>query len=210
MWGLCYTEIMAIEKRHFVLLFCLILIFNFPAAPQDLPEHWKTWLDDEIDPNIRIPYSDQFTFGVERTLMKNTTLSLTVIRCIYENPNRQINAYGTVSLAWGFVLTPRFTFQSGWNWTRYITGPRWAGRPPIYVEDRGTQKLPAQISLDLRLEKLFTLTGRMRIGIILDAFNILNRGVETEIESNIADVNFGLATSVCDSRYFRVGLRFFF
>jgi len=62
----------------------------------------------------------------------------------------------------------------------------------------------------LRLEKIFALIGRMRIGLILDAFNIFNREVETDVESNIAYVNFGKADSVCDPRYFRVGLRFFF
>ena len=50
----------------------------------------------------------------------------------------------------------------------------------------------------------------MKIGLILDAFNIINRGVETDVSENIAYVDYGKATSVSDPRYFRVGLRFFF
>ena len=288
--------------------------------------------NDKMDPNIKIPYSDQFTFGLERTLMKDTVLSLTFIYREYkdfiahvntgagwtlgpwtfenesgqdqtidiyykdsgttdeylitnpraglspadiitpknkytgfsvalskrfsdgwmfhldytysvtkgnhgnddstgawggrafENPNRQINAYGfltydaphalnvygTVSLPLGFILTPRLLVQSGWNWEKYVSGPRSVGRVPIRLEGRGAERVPTQISLDLRLEKDFTFTERMRIGLILDVFNIFNRGVQTTIESNVQYLNFSKALTVCPPRYVRVGLRFFF
>jgi outer membrane receptor protein involved in Fe transport len=284
-----------------------------------------------IDPNVRIPHSDQFTFGLERTLMKDTALSLTFIYreyknfiarvnreatwdkypwtfvdedgnsqtidiyrtgadsedrfvvanptegaseseiltpknkytglsialnkrfsdgwmfhidytysqtkgnhtntttaswggTFYENPNRQLNAsgylpydaphalniYGTVSLPFGFILTPRFTFQSGWNYTRTVTGPSAAGRPSIFIESRGSNRLPAQVSLDFRLEKLFSFTEKMKLGLMLDAFNVFNRGVETSLGGNVLLVNYGKAFSVCEPRYFRVGLRLYF
>jgi len=288
--------------------------------------------DKEIDPNIKVPYSDQFTVGLERTLMKDTTLTLTFTHRIYKNfiaqintgaewelypwtytdengqtqtldiywklpgyadaylvtnpeegqsssvittprntytgfsvvlnkrfsdgwmfhidytysvtkgnhpntwtggtwggsyytnPNNQLNAqgyldydaphvlniYGTVTLPLGFNLTPRFSLQSGWNWTRIITGPGWAGRPSIYLDERGSNRLPTWTSFDLRLEKTFALDERRKIGLILDAFNIFNTGIETWIGTNINSVYYGRATSVSDPRYFRVGLRFFF
>ena len=288
--------------------------------------------NDKMDPNIRVPYSDQFTFGLERTLMKDMVLSLTFIyreykdfiahvntgagwtlapwtfenengqdqtidiyyrdsgtsdaylitnpgtgvsRNVlinpknkytgfsvalskrfsdgwmfhidytysvtkgnqandsstgawggrgYENPNRQINAYGnlpydaphalnlygTVSLPLGFVLTPRLLVQSGYNWEKYVSGPKSVGRVPIRLEDRGAERLPTQISFDLRLEKDFTFTERMRLGLMFDAFNIFNRGVQTSVETNIQYLNYGKALTVSAPRYLRVGLRFFF
>ena len=142
----------------------------------------------------------------------------------FENPNRQINAYGyliydaphalniygTVSLPWGFVLTPRFTYQSGGNWTPYVEVNEIAGSPWVFLEDRGSERLPDQIALDLRLEKLFTFTDRYRLGLILDAFNIFNRGVPTGVYGQVNGANYRKANSVCDPRYFRVGMRLYF
>jgi len=100
--------------------------------------------------------------------------------------------------------------QSGWNWEKYVSGPKATGRVPIRLEDRGAERVPTQMSLDLRLEKDFTLTEKMRIGLMLDAFNILNRGIQTTVESNVQYLNFRKALTVCDPRFIRVGLRFFF
>jgi len=142
----------------------------------------------------------------------------------FENPNRQINAYGyliydaphalniygTVSLPLDLVLTPRFTYQSGWNWTPYVQVSEIAGSPWVFLEPRGSERLLAQIALDLRLEKLFTLTPRYKLGVILDAFNIFNRGVPTSLYGQVNGPNYKKASGVCDPRYFRVGIRFFF
>jgi outer membrane receptor protein involved in Fe transport len=293
-------------------------------------EPWSTGVT--IDPDISMPYSDQFTFGIERTLMKDMTLSLTFVHRIYknfiahidtssqwelsswtftdengqqqtmdvyrrlpgpdeymvtnprkgqspsviitpenkytgfsislnkrfsdgwmfhidytysvakgnhtndygggsgggyyyENPNRQINAYGplaydaphylhlygTVNLPLGFVLTPRVRFRSGDNWHRWRDGPGWGtASVPIRIEERGSRRFPNITDFDLRLEKVFTLTGRMRIAAMLDVFNIFNSGVETWAATRITNPNYGLATSITAPRYIRVGLRFFF
>jgi hypothetical protein len=50
----------------------------------------------------------------------------------------------------------------------------------------------------------------MKLGIMFDAFNVFNRGVETSLYSNVGLVNYGKAGTVCEPRYFRVGLRFYF
>jgi len=299
-------------------------------------EHYAT-VEHKMDPDITIPYSDQFTFGIERTLMKDMTLSLTFVHRIYKNfiaqintgaqwklspwtftdengqqqtidiyekdpdytdewlitnpregqspsviltpknkytgfsislnkrfsdgwmfhidytysvakgnhandydtgasgddyyynPNRQINnygpleydaphylhIYGTVELPLGFVLTPRFLLQSGRNWNRYLTN-YWAGPVDIDIEETGSRRLPYRKNLDLRLEKVFMLPGRTRIGVILDVFNVFNSGVEELIESNIALPTYGKAIrqdvipGVTAPRYIRLGLRFFF
>lgn len=285
-----------------------------------------------VDPDISMPYSDQFTFGIERTLMKDTTLSLTFVHRIYknfiamvnmgsqwelgpwtftdengqqqtmniyrklpgysedflitnpregmspsvilnpenkytgfsislnkrfsdgwmfhidytysvakgnhvndynggsyggayyENPNRQINrygplvydsphylhVYGTVNLPLGLVLTPRLLFRSGDNWNRWRSGPPTAGSTSIQIEEKGSRRFPSRTNFDLRLEKVFMLTGRMKIGVIFDMFNVVNTGTETWRIINIKSVNYGKASSIMDPRYIRVGLRFFF
>jgi hypothetical protein len=142
----------------------------------------------------------------------------------FENPNRQINAYGnltydaphalniygTVSLPLGISISPRFSVQSGSQWTPYIQINEIAGIPWVFLEPAGSRRLPAQVALDLRLEKVFTFTERYKLGLILDAFNIFNRGVATGLNTRVNGADFGKANSVCDPRYFRVGARFFF
>jgi hypothetical protein len=142
----------------------------------------------------------------------------------FENPNRQIkaygnliydaphalNIYGTVSLPLGFIFTPRFMYQSGGNWTPYVQVSEIAGSPWVFLESRGSRRLPAQIALDLRLEKLFNFTQRYKLSLILDAFNVFNRGVEDGLYGQVDGANYGKANSVCESRYFRVGMKFFF
>jgi hypothetical protein len=288
-------------------------------------------LSGTVDPRIRIPYSDQFTVGLETTIMKDTSLGVTFIHRVYkdftgrvnttaiwepymysyldengnpqeievyrqttpssddrfmltnpragehsvvitpkntynaislslnkrfsaglmfhvdytysrakgnmynsgtaswggnyfENPNRQINAYGnltydaphalniygTVSLPLGISISPRFSVQSGSQWTPYIQINEIAGIPWVFLEPAGSRRLPAQVALDLRLEKVFTFTERYKLGLILDAFNIFNRGVATGLNTRVNGADFGKANSVCDPRYFRVGARFFF
>jgi len=285
-----------------------------------------------MDPDISMPYSDQFTFGIERELMKDMTLSLTFVHRIYknfiarvnmgsqwepepwtftdefgqeqtmdiykklpgysedymitnpregmspsvilnpenkytgftislhkrfsdgwmfhidytyseskgnhsnsdaggsyggtyyENPNRQINRYGhlyydsphflaiygTVELPLGLVLTPAFRFRSGRNWNRWRSGPPSAGSPGIQIEEQGSRRFPSYADVDMRLEKVFMLTERKRIGVIFDMFNIFNTGIETWRNSNITSANYGKATSIMAPRYIRVGLRFSF
>jgi hypothetical protein len=142
----------------------------------------------------------------------------------FENPNRQINAYGnltydaphalniygTVTLPLGFVFSPRFSVQSGSQWTPFIQINEIPGRPWVYLESAGSRRLPTQISLDLRMEKLFAFSPRYKLGLILDAFNIFNRGVAAGLNTQVNGANYGKASGVCEPRYFRVGMRLYF
>jgi hypothetical protein len=142
----------------------------------------------------------------------------------FENPNRQINAYGnlnndaphaldvygTFSLPFGLTFSPRFTWLTGRNWTPYVQVSEIAGAPWVFLTERGSERLPARTALDLRLEKVFSLSARHRIGLILDAFNIFNRGVPTGVYGGANRPNYGKASSVCEPRFFRVGVRYYF
>jgi len=174
-------------------------------------------------------FSDRWMLHVDYTYSKtkgNMTNSTTAAwgGYTFENPNRQLfntgllpydaphafNIYGTFSLPLGFDFSPKIAIQSGWNWTRTVKATTAPENPVIFIEPRGDRRLPTQIAIDLRLEKIFTFSSRYRLGLIFDAFNIINRGVETELEARVNHANFGKATSVCEPLYFRVGMRFYF
>jgi hypothetical protein len=165
-----------------------------------------------------------YTYSVAKGNHSNTYGSGSWGGYFYENPNRQINAYGplamdsphylhvygTVELPLGFVLTPRLLLRSGSNWNRSRLVPGWAGRVPLRIEERGSRRRPIRTDVDMRLEKVFMLTGRMRLGVIFDVFNVFNSGVETGTYTRITSVNFGKASSINAPRYLRLGLRLIF
>jgi len=141
----------------------------------------------------------------------------------YLNPNRQINAeghlpndpthvfrvYGTFLLPWGFSVSPQLMYQTGYNWTRYITAAV-SGRPDVFLEARGSNRMSALLDLSLRLEKTFDFGERYRLGLIVDIYNVLNRATELDLDERVDSENFGKAVYVNDPRSFRVSLRFNF
>ncbi|HZX09868.1 MAG TPA: TonB-dependent receptor [Acidobacteriota bacterium] len=141
----------------------------------------------------------------------------------YLNPNSQINAYGhlpndpthvidvygTFLLPLDFSFSPRFHYQTGNNWTRYIPALV-SGRPSVYLDPRGSNRVPPQIDLSFRLEKYLRFTERMRLGLIADVFNAFNQGVERSVVSRVDNINFGKADSVNDGRSYRISVRFYF
>jgi hypothetical protein len=72
---------------------------------------------------------------------------------------------------------------------RAITGTAWAqryrtsrfgqGRITYYTEPRGSNHMDMQNILDLRLEKIFTLATKYRLGVMLDCFNVFNANTIT-------------------------------
>jgi len=72
---------------------------------------------------------------------------------------------------------------------RGITGNAWTsrrrtslfnqGRITFFLEDRGANHYPMDKSLDVRLEKIFTLAGKYRLGILFDVFNVFNTDTVT-------------------------------
>jgi len=72
---------------------------------------------------------------------------------------------------------------------RGITGDAWAsryrtrtlnqGRVTFNVEPRGTNHYPMEKILDVRLEKIFTISQKYRLGVLIDVFNVFNEDTIT-------------------------------
>ena len=64
---------------------------------------------------------------------------------------------------------------TGNGWTpRFRTARLEQGRVTFFLEPRGSQHYPMQKILDIRLEKIFTLAGKYRLGLLFDLFNVFN------------------------------------
>ena len=58
--------------------------------------------------------------------------------------------------------------------TRFRTSYLNQGRVTVLAEPRGSNEYPMQNTVDIRLEKIFTIGKKYRLGLLLDVFNILN------------------------------------
>jgi hypothetical protein len=83
-----------------------------------------------------------------------------------------------------YVLPFDISFSASF---RAITGSAWAqrfrtrslnqGRVTFFTEPRGANHYDMQKILDLRLEKIFTLAQKYRLGVMLDVFNVFNADI---------------------------------
>jgi hypothetical protein len=69
---------------------------------------------------------------------------------------------------------------TGNGWTaRYRTYRLNQGRVTFFLEPRGSFHYAMDSQLDLRLEKIFTLAGKYRLGVLFDIFNVFNSNTIT-------------------------------
>ncbi len=96
---------------------------------------------------------------------------------VVNDPTHMIKIQGTYILPWDI------SFNVYW---RGITGDAWQqryrsaskafdqGRVTFNTEAAGSRHYPMAKSLDVRLEKIFTLASKYRLGLIFDVFNVFN------------------------------------
>jgi hypothetical protein len=148
----------------------------------------------------------------------------------YDDPNAHINAVGKLLLnrphqfklqgmvkgPWGVNVGGYFRAYSGQRYTRQVSSYDLGidvnqGEATVNAETRGIRSLPAQVILDLRLEKTFHLQ-RITFGIFADCFNLFNgnKATEVQIVSSSSAIVFGQMVAIQDPRIFRLGARFEF
>lgn len=153
---------------------------------------------------------------------------------LFLNPNWSINGEGRLTrdhphifkLAGSVVLPLDITFgafyqmSSGPTYNRNFRIPEdidpdgvgvFAGTLRFYGEEKGSFRYPNRHNLDLRLEKFFTM-GEMRIGVLMDMFNVFNVDTISSVETRIEPGRdpFGFTRRIVGAREFRFGIHFEF
>jgi len=154
----------------------------------------------------------------------------------YSNPNYQINAEGRLShdpahmlKIMGSYTVPVIDVSVGFYYscldgTRYNKNimldedidpdpVSWGHAVYIYAEKKGHYKYPGFHNLDVRLEKFFMISGKYRLGVLVDVFNALNDDTVTEVETSVdpwSEFPFGYVWGIRGPRQFRAGFRFEF
>jgi len=93
------------------------------------------------------------------------------------DPTHMVKIQGTYILPFEISFSAYFRAVTGTSWAqRFRTGSSLLaqGRMTFFTEERGANHYPIEKILDLRLEKIFTLAKRYRLGLMVDVFNVFN------------------------------------
>jgi hypothetical protein len=124
----------------------------------------------------------------------------------------QIN--GMVELPWQFQISGIFRAQSGFHFSRFDT----LNRDPDgnanfngidFTAGRNAFTAPAFINLDLRFAKQFDIGDRVKVQLLFELFNVLNRQNPASVQNrdNIPAEPFRTITQVLPGREGQVGVR---
>jgi hypothetical protein len=102
------------------------------------------------------------------------------------------------------VLGVNYIGQSGYPYARSFTTTLNQGASGFNAEPQGSQRLPFQHLLDLRLEKRFR-KNRYQPRVFFEAFNLLNSNDATGIGSAIGTPSYNKITSILPPRTLRIG-----
>ena len=91
------------------------------------------------------------------------------------DPTHMIKIQGTYVLPFDISLTGYFWGITGDAWTTRFRTPGFnQGRITFFAEPRGSNHYDMEKILNLRLEKIFTLADKYRLGLMVDVFNVFN------------------------------------
>ncbi len=97
------------------------------------------------------------------------------------DPTHMFKAQGTYVLPFEINFNVAFRAITGEGWAqRYRTSRFGQGRITYFTEKRGSRHYDMQNILDLRIEKIFILGGKYRLGLMFDCFNVLNANTITD------------------------------
>lgn len=148
-----------------------------------------------------------------------------VVGALFDNPNMQINTRGRVRFDRAYTGRIGLTYRAPLGIRcagilKYYDGQPFVrkiiveglNQGPFFIQahTRGEARYEYNLTLDLRLEKIFVFE-KTRLRFILDGFNIFNSGLATE-ENEWTGPEFPLrfATEIQSPRVFRLGLSYEF
>jgi hypothetical protein len=96
---------------------------------------------------------------------------------------------GTYALPNAINLSGNFRAQSGQPITRVATFALAQGNVTVNVEPSGNETLDSLTTLDLRVSKVFGITGTHELELMLDAYNLTNANTAYEVRTLTGRIN---------------------
>jgi len=117
------------------------------------------------------------------------------------DPTHMLKVQGTYVLPFDISFSASFRAITGSAWAqRFRTRTLNQGRVVFYTEPRGSQHYDMQKVLDLRLEKVFILAQKYRLGVLIDVFNVFNANT---IQSWGTRIGYDWINDPSDSAYYQ-------
>jgi len=176
----------------------------------------------ELVANKRLSHDIQFVASLIAQKMDSLTpVSDFYTSGLFFNPNDQVNArgrdpavepvllklQGTYNARWGLLVSGYYRYSQGVVYTRQLVVrglPQ--GTTTVFAEPLGSSELPHNHTVDVRLEKRFTVARATRIAVSVDAFNLLNASTITAVGTSTG-VNLGRPQVIVNPRIARLGAR---
>jgi hypothetical protein len=111
---------------------------------------------------------------------------------------------------WDINVAGFFNARSGYPFTATIltpTRPFSGGTTDVYLDVLGDNRLPNFQSMDFRIDKAFSLYGRVRITPSMDVFNLFNGNTSLSIRGRQNASNANTISSILAPRVIRFGVR---
>ncbi len=131
-----------------------------------------------------------------------------------DDARHRVKLNGFVKLPWEIILGTNFIWDSGTPYSVTSTNAPNAGYGSVFLEPRGSRRLPDFYQLDAQLQKDFVL-GPLRLGLIGSVFNALDTEIATGRDGSVGtgtlanpnNVRFNLDNSWQRPRRYEVGFR---
>jgi hypothetical protein len=130
-------------------------------------------------------------------------------------PTYQFTANGYYQGPWGVNFGGNFVLRQGYSQMFFsndvgTNDPVYSTKDVLVIPDKvGKYRLPAVKSLDVRIEKQFTM-GRSTLAFDADVFNVLNSGTVLGRIYDVSSSKFNEVAEIMNPRIARFGLRFQF
>ncbi|HEY7409548.1 MAG TPA: hypothetical protein VII13_02340 [Vicinamibacteria bacterium] len=124
---------------------------------------------------------------------------------LYSDRAYTIKIAGWRALPWDLRLGAVARYQDGQNFSRLVLADLPQGREAVRAVPNGRHRFTYTLTVDARLEKEFG-AGRARVGLVAEAFNLLQTAHETE-EYVVTGAAFRTPTARQPPRAFRAGVR---
>jgi hypothetical protein len=130
-------------------------------------------------------------------------------RPFYDRPHL-FKLTGSYAFNFGLNIGAFLRYQSGQPLTRYIESQRRMNQGWVVnkIEPRGSQRLPAVRTIDLRIGQRFTL-GPTELEIMIDGFNLTNENTVLDMGDELYG-DYGTIYEILGPRIFRIGAKISF
>ena len=129
---------------------------------------------------------------------------------IFTNAKWLVKVTGMVTPIWDINLSAFFNARQGYPAPVFIQTPsraNAAGIATVLLDPLGDNRLENFWTLDMKIERAFTMFGRLRLIPSIDGFNLTNANTTLAIRRNQAASNANNISAIVAPRIFRFGVR---